>query len=133
MEHDEEAALQQDNSNPHTAPTTQRALCGVQQLPWPARTPDFSPIEHVWDMMKRELTLSLEPAKTIAEFRQRMQDAWRNILRMSFGSFRTVCMLEYTPAVPSEEGALCFDVTVRAPFTVTFVFHLILICYHILL
>ena len=46
-----------------------RALCGVQQLSWPARTPDLSPIEHVWDMMKRELTLSPEPATTIAELR----------------------------------------------------------------
>jgi hypothetical protein len=23
----------------------------VDILPWPARSPDFSPIEHVWDIM----------------------------------------------------------------------------------
>ena len=55
-----------------------RALRGVQ-LPWPARIPDLSPIEHVWDMMKRELILSPESATTIAELRQRMQDAWDNL------------------------------------------------------
>ena len=47
--------------------------------PWPARSPDLSPIEHVWDMMKRELTLSRQTATTIAEFR-RVQDAWNNQL-----------------------------------------------------
>ena len=48
--------FQQDNARLHTAAATQRALRGVQQLPWPERSPDLSPIEHVWDMMKRELT-----------------------------------------------------------------------------
>ena len=59
--------FQQDNARPHTAAPTRRALRGVQQLSWPARSPDHTPIEHVWDMTKRELTLSPEPATTIAE------------------------------------------------------------------
>ena len=29
------------------AAATQNALCGVQQLPWPAKAPDLSPIEHI--------------------------------------------------------------------------------------
>ena len=62
--------LQQDNARPHSAAATQHALRGVQQLPWPARSSDRAPIEHVWDMMKRELTLSPEPATTIAELQQ---------------------------------------------------------------
>ena len=35
----------------------------VQQLPWPARSPNLSLIEHIglWDMMKKEVTLSPEP------------------------------------------------------------------------
>ena len=59
--------FQQDNARLHTVAATQHALRGVQQPPWPARSPDISPIEHSWDMMKRELTLSPEPATTIAE------------------------------------------------------------------
>ena len=51
----------------------------VVQLSWPARSSDLSPIEHGRDMMKRELTLSPEPATTIAELRQRVQDAWGNL------------------------------------------------------
>ena len=56
----------------------QHALRCVQ-LPWPARFPDLSPIEHVWDMMKREHTLSPKPTTAIAELRQRVQDAWDNL------------------------------------------------------
>ena len=55
---------------------TQHALHGVQP-PWLARSKDLSPIEHVWDMMKQELTLSPEPAK----LRQRVQDGLDNLLQ----------------------------------------------------
>ena len=49
--------FQQDNARPHMAAATQLALRGVQ-LPWLARTPDLSPVEHVWDMMKQDLSFS---------------------------------------------------------------------------
>ncbi|GFW97052.1 transposable element Tc1 transposase [Trichonephila clavipes] len=37
-----------DNARPHTAVVTQRALQSVGMLPWPVRSPDLSPIEHIW-------------------------------------------------------------------------------------
>ena len=43
--------FQQDNLRSHTAAVTQRAVRGVQQVPWPARSPDLTPIELVWDMI----------------------------------------------------------------------------------
>ena len=52
--------FQQDNGHPHTVASTQRILPGVQ-LPWPARIPDLLSIEHVWDVMKQELTVSPLP------------------------------------------------------------------------
>ena len=67
--------FQQDNARPHTAAATQSALHSVQILPWPARSPNLLPIERVWDMMKRELSLSPESARTIVGLRQRVQDA----------------------------------------------------------
>ena len=33
--------FQNDNQRPHTVAATQRALRGVQHLPWPARSPDL--------------------------------------------------------------------------------------------
>ena len=59
--------FQQDNTYPHTAAVTQCALCRVQELLWPVRSPILSSIEHVWDMVKQEVTLSPEPATTIAK------------------------------------------------------------------
>ena len=62
--------IRQDNACPHMAAAMQHALCGVQQLYWPVRIPDLAPIEHIWDMMKRVVTLSPEPDRIIAELQQ---------------------------------------------------------------
>ncbi|GFX40269.1 transposable element Tcb1 transposase [Trichonephila clavipes] len=41
------AIFQQDNVRPHTARVAQDFLRHFQTLPWPARSPDLSPVEHV--------------------------------------------------------------------------------------
>ncbi|GFX28272.1 uncharacterized protein TNCV_1125261 [Trichonephila clavipes] len=47
------AIYQQDNARPHTARLSQQCLQGYDVLPWPARSPDLSPIEHVCDALGR--------------------------------------------------------------------------------
>ena len=94
-------------------------------VPWPARTPALLPIEHVWDMMKWELTHSPEPATTIAELRQRMQDSWDSLPEGDIRHFMIVCMREYTPALLPDTGTLCIDVPVWAPLTVTCAINLV--------
>ncbi|GFS79334.1 transposable element Tc1 transposase [Trichonephila clavipes] len=49
------AIFQQDNVRPHTARVAQDFLHHFQTLPWPARSPDSSPVEHVWDQLKRQM------------------------------------------------------------------------------
>ncbi|GFV50353.1 transposable element Tcb1 transposase [Trichonephila clavipes] len=49
------AIFQLDNARPHTARFAQDFLRPFQTLPWPARSPDLSPVEHVWDQLKRKM------------------------------------------------------------------------------
>ncbi|GFT48202.1 transposable element Tcb2 transposase [Trichonephila clavipes] len=49
------AIFEQDNARPQTARVAQGFLRHFQTLPWPARSPDLSPVEHVWDQLKRQM------------------------------------------------------------------------------
>ncbi|GFV21537.1 transposable element Tcb2 transposase [Trichonephila clavipes] len=49
------AIFQQDNARPHTARVAQVFQRHFQTLPWPARSPDLSSVEHVWDQLKRQM------------------------------------------------------------------------------
>ena len=50
--------FQDDNATSHCAGTVVRAAVrdsGIPTLPWPARSPDLSPIEHAWDELGRRV------------------------------------------------------------------------------
>ncbi|GFU18013.1 transposable element Tc1 transposase [Trichonephila clavipes] len=49
------AIFHQDNARPHTARVAQDFLRHFQTLPRPARSLDLSPVEHVWDELKRQM------------------------------------------------------------------------------
>ncbi|GFW76995.1 transposable element Tc1 transposase [Trichonephila clavipes] len=49
------AIFQQDNARPHTVRVAKYFLRHFQTLPWPARSLDLSPVEHVWDQLKRQM------------------------------------------------------------------------------
>ncbi|GFS91990.1 DDE_3 domain-containing protein [Trichonephila clavipes] len=49
------AIFQQDNARPHTARVAQHLLRHIQTLPWPPRSLDLSPVEDVWDQLKRQM------------------------------------------------------------------------------
>ncbi|UYV67601.1 hypothetical protein LAZ67_5001346 [Cordylochernes scorpioides] len=52
------AIFQQDNERPHVARIFQRYFVNrqIELLPWPARSPDLSPIENMWSMVAHRLT-----------------------------------------------------------------------------
>ncbi|GFX48177.1 transposable element Tcb1 transposase [Trichonephila clavipes] len=49
------AIFHQDNARPQTARVGQNFLRHFQTLPWPAHSPDLSPVEHVEDQLKRQM------------------------------------------------------------------------------
>ncbi|GFW47421.1 transposable element Tcb1 transposase [Trichonephila clavipes] len=57
------AIFQQDNARPHVARIVQRIFVyhQIELLPWPARSPDLSPIENMWSMVAEPLTQITPP------------------------------------------------------------------------
>ncbi|KAH0821248.1 hypothetical protein GEV33_001543 [Tenebrio molitor] len=69
---------QQDNARPHIARVSLEYLehANVNLLPWPPRSPDLSPIEHVWDMIGQRLKNLARRPQTIQQLRHEIQVIW---------------------------------------------------------
>ncbi|GFV61369.1 transposable element Tcb2 transposase [Trichonephila clavipes] len=66
------AIFQQDNARPHTARVAQDFLRQFQTLPWPAHSPDLSPVVHVWDKLKEQML----SCHSVRDFELAVQDLW---------------------------------------------------------
>lgn len=75
--------FQQDNARPHTARVTQNFLANnnIDVLPWPACSPDMSPIEHLWDALDRRIRQRRPPPANRQQLAQALQDEWQRIPR----------------------------------------------------
>ncbi|GFV44386.1 transposable element Tcb1 transposase [Trichonephila clavipes] len=67
--------FQQDNAKPHMARVTVNCLTACKTLPCPARSPDISPIEHVWDMKGRRLRLP----GNVDHLTRQLEQIWQEI------------------------------------------------------
>ena len=73
--------LQQDNARPLTARIVRAFLVeeDVTLLPWPAVSPDLSPIEHVWDEMERRVRAQPQQPENLDELRRALLTVWQHI------------------------------------------------------
>ncbi|GFU61506.1 transposable element Tcb2 transposase [Trichonephila clavipes] len=67
--------FQQDDARPHTARVAQDLLRHFHTLPWPALSPDLSPVEHVWDQLKRKMPL----CHSVHDLELAVQDLWAHL------------------------------------------------------
>jgi transposase len=86
-----------DNARCHVARVFQDFLNQnhIRVLPWPALSPDLSPIEHLWDELGRRVRHRQSPPETLQELRDALVDEWNNIpqafIQRLIGSMRRRC------------------------------------------
>lgn len=88
--------FQQDNARCHTARvcTTYLQQQRVNVLPWPAKSPDLSPIEHLWDLLDRRVRR--RSPSTLPQLENFLQQEWNAIpqieIQRLIQSMRRRCM-----------------------------------------
>lgn len=70
--------FQHDNASPHRARRTQEFLQqhDVEQLPWPAYSPDLNPIEHCWDALDRAVRSREVQPTNLRELSVALTEEW---------------------------------------------------------
>ena len=85
--------VQDDNARPHRARIVQQFL---QQNNWPDRSPDLSPIEHVWDILGQRVRQRVPRPRTLQAWGAALQEEWRRIPQLQIarliGSMRRHCV-----------------------------------------
>ena len=72
--------FQHDNARPNAAHVAMDYFeeNNLNVLPWPFKTPNLNPIEHLWDQLDRQ---PQPPLRTLDQLRHMLQQEWRTIPR----------------------------------------------------
>ena len=73
--------FQHDNARPHTARITVDFLANnnITVLPWPSKSPDLNPIEHLWDQLDKRVRRRQQQPHTRQQLVNVLQEEWRRI------------------------------------------------------
>ena len=80
--------FQHDNALPHVAKICTLFLEAANDpiLPWPAYSPDMSPIEHVWDAMDRHVRQRVPVPTNMQQLCTAIEEEWGNIPQATINS-----------------------------------------------
>ena len=78
--------FQHDNARPHVARIVTQYLQqhDVHVLPWPAFSPDLSPIEHAWNELDRRVRQRPAQAHNVQELAEALAEEWHTIPQRTF-------------------------------------------------
>lgn len=73
--------FQDDNAPPHRSLETMafKELAGIRSLEWPSRSPDLSPIENVWSILKKDVRQKIQLDTSLDELESLLLAAWNAI------------------------------------------------------
>ncbi|GFX59955.1 transposable element Tc1 transposase [Trichonephila clavipes] len=87
--------FQQDNARPHAARVAQDFLRHFQTLPLPARSPDFSHVEYVWDQLKPQMP----SCHSVRDLELSVRDLWAHLPQDNIR-----CLINSVPACIAAGG-----------------------------
>lgn len=79
--------FQDDNARAHRVRVVNDYLQRhhIVHMPWPAMSPDLSPIEHVWDMIGRRVRRRQRQPTTLQELAAALQEEWDRLPQIVIG------------------------------------------------
>lgn len=85
-DHRRVTTFQHDNARPHAARLTTAYLQNenVNVLPWPAYSPDLNPIEHLWDDLKRRLSMRIPRPENQRQLITALHEEWDTLPQNRF-------------------------------------------------
>ena len=80
--------LRQDNAPCHTAHIVREWFEELDEvftvLPWPPNSPDLNPIEHLWDVMDRQVRSTAAPPRNLQDLKDLLLMFWCQIPQDTF-------------------------------------------------
>ena len=97
--------LQHDNATSHTVRSVRDFLQdrNISVLPWPEKSPNLNPIEHVWDLLDRRVRARAISPRNFRELAGALVEEWGNLSQQELANL-VQSMRRRCTAVLNEAG-----------------------------